>query len=288
MFTLGAVAICGLPPLNGFVSELLVYLALFGTAGVEGGVSLTGAALAAPVLAATGALALACFVKVTGAVFLGQPRTDAAMRIHESPMSMLMPMFVLAACCAGLGLAPALAAPMLQRAIHAWVGSETDGMPGLTSLAPLHWVSMSSVGLVVLSIAVWAIILGLARRRPTLAAGTWDCGFAALSPRMQYTASSFAQQAVDLLAFLLRPREHRPHLHGQFPHRVGFKSHVDDLVLDGWILPSLRWIERWFMRLRVLQHGRVQLYVLYVLVVLLLMLLVTFPIYELALHLLSR
>ena len=312
LFTIGAVAICGLPPLNGFVSELLVYLGLFHTLGIgaEGPSSLAGAALAVPVLAITGALALACFVKVIGAVFLGQPRRAVPAHVHESPMSMLTPMIVLAACCVGLGIAPGLAAPLLQRAIQAWTGPTAEGAPALASLAPLGWITAANASLLVLSIGGLVITVGLARRaaiRPASGmrrAGTWDCGFAmtaADAPRIQYTASSFAQLLVGLMKFLLRPREHRPRLHIQFPHRrvdkaggvgasggVGFKSHVDDLVLDGWILPALRTIETWCMRLRVLQYGRVQLYVLYVLLALIVMLLATFPVYDLLLQLLSR
>jgi formate hydrogenlyase subunit 3/multisubunit Na+/H+ antiporter MnhD subunit len=288
LFTIGAVAICGLPPLNGFVSELLVYLGLFGTVGIGDDESLIGPALAAPVLAGTGALAVACFVKVVGAVFLGQPRLNSAGQAHESPASMLGPMALLAALCAGLGLAPFLAAPMLQNAIEAWTGSASAVLPRLTSLAPLTWMSMTNAGLIVLAAAIYMVILGLIRHRPRPSAVTWDCGFAAPTPKMQYTASSLAQSLVGLLAFLLRPREHRPHLHGHFPHHVGFRSHVDDVVLDRWVLPALRLIERWFGWLRVLQYGRVQLYVFYVLVTLIVMLLATFPVYDLLLQLLSR
>ena len=77
-FLVGAVAICGLPPLNGFVSEFLIYLGLFGTLGHGGGPSFAGAAFAAPALALIGALAVACFVKVYGAVFLGTARSEHA------------------------------------------------------------------------------------------------------------------------------------------------------------------------------------------------------------------
>ncbi len=94
-FLVGAVAICGLPPLNGFVSEFLIYLGLFGTARHQHGPTFAGAAFAAPALALIGALAVACFVKVYGAVFLGTARSEHAEHAHESPLSMLGPMGVL-------------------------------------------------------------------------------------------------------------------------------------------------------------------------------------------------
>ena len=115
-FLVGAVAICGLPPLNGFVSEFLIYLGLFGTLGGRGGPHRSPLRpLPLPALALIGALAVACFVKVYGAVFLGTARSEHARHAHESPPSMLGPMSVLVACCFLIGLAPLLVAPLLAR-----------------------------------------------------------------------------------------------------------------------------------------------------------------------------
>src|SRR5205085_822011 len=98
LFVLGAAAITGLPPLNGFVSEWLVYLGLFDAVAERGGA--TWAAIPAAVcLAMTGALALACFIKVCGVVFLGLSRSDAAARAHECGWSMRAPMLLLAIPC---------------------------------------------------------------------------------------------------------------------------------------------------------------------------------------------
>jgi hydrogenase-4 component B len=199
---------------------------------------------------------------------------------------MLLPMAVLAACCAGLGVAPLLAAPLLQDAAGVWAGAVA--LPAVESLAPLRAIGLANCGLIALAALVLLAVTGLRRRRPALRACTWDCGFAAPAPRMQYTASSFAQMLVGLMAFVLRPRAHRPHLHGPFPHHVSFKSHVDDLVLDGWLMPVLRTAARWLARLRVLQYGSSQLYVLYVLIVLVLLLLGAFPVHQVLLRVLAR
>ncbi|HEY4595065.1 MAG TPA: proton-conducting transporter membrane subunit, partial [Thermoanaerobaculia bacterium] len=137
LFLLGALAICGLPPLNGFVSELFVYLGLVRAAIAPGS---AWAALPAPVLAATGALAVACFVRVFGIAFLGTARSPAAREAHESPPLMLAPMAVLAVWCAVLGAAPGLAAPAIERAAAAWAGRPLPGL-ALAGLAPLGWIS---------------------------------------------------------------------------------------------------------------------------------------------------
>ena len=102
---LGAVAISGLPPLNGFVSEWLVYLGMFEAANRAGAAALA-AIPAVVLLAVTGALALACFVKVCGVVFLGAPRSAAADRAHECGWSMRGAMVVLASGCVAIGLVP--------------------------------------------------------------------------------------------------------------------------------------------------------------------------------------
>ncbi|MEW6270068.1 MAG: proton-conducting transporter membrane subunit, partial [Thermodesulfobacteriota bacterium] len=119
-FLVGAVAICGLPPLNGFVSELLVYLGLLRTVAGSGDLAWLAGAFTAPALALVGALAVACFVKVFGIVFLGEPRSGRARAAHESGAPMLVPMAALGGACVVIGVAPALVAPLLDGAVSSW------------------------------------------------------------------------------------------------------------------------------------------------------------------------
>jgi hydrogenase-4 component B len=119
-FLVGAVAICGLPPLNGFVSEFLIYLGLFSTLGLDDGPAWPSAALGAPVLALIGTLAVACFVKAYGAVFLGSARSEHALHARESGLAMVGPMTVLVACCVFIGVAPTWIGPLLARGVAAW------------------------------------------------------------------------------------------------------------------------------------------------------------------------
>jgi len=99
-FLVGATAISGLPPLNGFISELLIYVGLFRATTAGSGRLWIAAALSAAGLALIGALAVACFVKVFSAVFLGVPRSEATARAHEANWKMTAPMGVLALLCA--------------------------------------------------------------------------------------------------------------------------------------------------------------------------------------------
>jgi hydrogenase-4 component B len=260
----GAVAICGLPPLNGFVSELLIYLGLFRTLNAAAGPSWVGAAFTAPFLAMVGALAVACFVKVFGTVFLGYPRSIAAQQAHEAPGSMLWPMAILAVACCAIGLAPAVLAPVLDHAIATWAPDTLGVRPSLATLAPLGWVSVVGILLLTLVGSGFCMLWRCLRQGAFRTVGTWDCGYAVPGPRMQYTASSFAQFLVHLFAWALRPRLHAPHLAGIFPSAGRFASHTDDTVLHGFVLPLSGRIECLLARFRILQQGRIQLYILYI------------------------
>ena len=274
LFFIGAVAICGLPPLNGFVSELFVYLGLFRT--LDGW---AGAALAAPALALVGALALACFVKAFGAVFLGVARRRPIERMHEAAATMVLPMMVLAACCAVVGFWPPVIVRPVQAVIAQWNGGAA-GAPGLESLAPLRAIRTINLSL---AGGVFGVVLlyrlGAARRfeRRSL---TWDCGYARPGARMQYTASSFAGILVGLFGAVLRPRVHGPEILTPFPAVSKFESHVEDVVLDGVLAPMWRRFRSRLGGLRVLQQGSVQTYLLYILTILLFLLLLTIPVKE--------
>ena len=217
-------------------------------------------------LALIGALALACFAKAFGAVFLGMARTPAAEGVHESPRSMLVPMGVLVLACALIGLAPALVAPALDRVVAALGPPAAAGLPALSGLA-----SLSLLSLLALAFLGLALVLGLwlrpRRRDATLP--TWDCGYAAPSARMQYTASSFADGPVSGLRWVLLPRIHRGRVRGLFPGPAHYESHVPDPVLDRAAAPALRLSARGLSLLRFVQGGHLPVYLLYVLFTLL-------------------
>lgn len=272
-FLVGAVAICGLPPLNGFVSEFLVYLGLFRTLGIAEGPSLAGAAFAAPALALIGALALACFVKVYGAVFLGTARSEHTQNAHESPWTMIAPMAVLVVCCFLIGLAPLLIAPILGKGIYTWSPDLTDAVPRLITLAPLQWITMMGLGLSAALLASSTLLWLRLRHSVVAMSATWGCGYVAPTPRMQYTSSSFAQMLVGLFGWALRPHIHLPKDLPRFPQQATFHSEVPDTVLDEAVLPAFRFGAWLFSWLHVFQRGTIQTYLLYIFMALIALLL---------------
>ncbi|MGD9856178.1 MAG: proton-conducting transporter membrane subunit, partial [Planctomycetaceae bacterium] len=269
-FLIGAVAICGLPPLNGFVSELLIYVGLFGTLQTEPGSMAVAAAFSAPGLALVGALAAACFIKVYGIVFLGAGRSEMTAHVHEAGPAMTGPMVLLAGCCVLIGVAPVLFAPLLEQAAASWSAADAGtaarvSQLSLLVLAPLVPVSLISSILIAL-LAVGTAVL-LRRVGPSPSSPTWDCGYAAPSARMQYSSSSFAQWLVDLFGWALRPRMHPPRVATLFPEDSDFESHVDDTVLEGAVHPVTRFLMWLFGLSRHLQQGSLQAYLLYILLI---------------------
>lgn len=261
LFGLGAVAICGLPPLNGFVSEWLVYLGLF-DAAISHGPTVWAAILAAILLAVTGALALACFVKVCSVVFLGAPRSVAAERAHESGPAMRGAMLTLAGACGALGLVPVFFWPAIARAAQAW----RPAWAGAAAPAPLFTLGAVNLGLAaVAGTAAWWLWRRV-RRNGLARALTWDCGYVAPTARMQYTAGSFAATITEWFAFILRPRrhEHRPEVH--FPPAADFAEHTPETVLEQIVEPAGGVVLQISTTVRRLQHGRVQSYLFYLLI----------------------
>jgi len=279
LFAIGAAAICGLPPLNGFVSELLIYLGLFRVAAVADVGVWSVAPLAAPMLAMAGALAIACFVKVFGTVFLGPMRSEEAARAREPRQSMRLAMALLALGCVGIGALPVLLMPLLDRVIGTWMRLGA-APPSLAELVPWHVLMAMNA---VLVSAVLAVAFALHRRslRRIPAQGvTWDCGYARPARTMAYTASSFADLLVSLHAWLLRPRTSRPVSAELFPPVRRYHTSVPEQVLQGVLIPAWAGVRRALMPLRVVQQGRIQQYLMYVLLTLCVLLASLFSIEE--------
>ncbi len=258
-FLIGAAAITGLPPLNGFVSEWLLYLAGFTSMTRE---QVAGSALlmilVVPALALTGALALACFVKAFGAVFLGSSRSEAATHAMEVPATMRVAMAPLALACIAIGALPALFAPILERAVSAAAPRLATPVAMTALLQPIQ-----TSALIVMAVLTLAVVSLLVFTRRAASAVTWDCGYAAPTARMQYTASSLARGLVSFFAWAMPPVVHAPRAFSLFPSSAAFESHVPDTVLDRALLPVLRGA-RWALGFaRFIQHGRMQLYLVY-------------------------
>jgi len=270
-FLTGAVAISGLPPLNGFVSEFLLFLGAFrGVASLPARGSLPSL-LVITGLGLIGGLAAACFAKAFGIVFLGNPRSAAASGSREVGPAMLLPMLFLAAACIAVGLlSPQLVAglaPVVSSVARVPESVLREELAGAgTILSRFVGVALMLFGFLLL---LALLRREMVRRRPVARGVTWDCGFIAPTARMQYTASSFAQPLLELFGPLLGTREQTSPPAGYFPRKASFASATPDAFLRMLFVPSFAGVARGLARLRRLQEGRVQVYVLYIAVTLL-------------------
>ena len=269
-FLIGAAAICGLPPLSGFVSEFLIYLGAVAGTGSQARIAPAWPLMSVLVvggLALIGGLAAACFSKAFGIVFLGQPRSEEAARAHEARAAMRWPMLVLAGLCMLIGLA----APLWSLALQPAVAIVLPQNMRAASMASAHSTALWLTGAACGSYILLALIVLLLYVRRKLLAGrhvprsvTWDCGYAAPTPRIQYTASSFTRPLTQLFRLFLQPRDQIGPPHGLFPEPASLRTHTPDLFRRYVYEPLFKSVAWTASKLHWLQEGRIQIYVLYI------------------------
>jgi hydrogenase-4 component B len=159
--------------------------------------------------------------------------------------------------------------------VESWAPGTTAAGGRLEAFAPLGTVGAACFALLCGLLVAVCGLRWVVQHRPVAVGATWGCGYAAPTERMQYTSSSFAQMLVRYFAWVLVPRirKPKPRQLAIFPEKSGFHSEVPDAVLDRAVFPILSggaWI---LSRLRVLQRGNVQAYLLYIFLALLVLLL---------------
>jgi hydrogenase-4 component B len=268
-FLIGATAIVGLPPLNGFVSEFLVFYSGFFAViqpalspAVAGMIVLTAMGL-------IGGLAAACFAKAFGIVFLGSPRGAGAGAAREVARPMCAAMAILALLCFVLGLAAPTVVAALDRVVAAATGLPTSGVRDqlATVTAPLRFAVWLFAVLIVIAASIWV----MRSRRLAFAAApsaqVWGCGYTKPTVRMQYTASSFAEPLITQFRVFVRNRETMVRPEGYFPASASYSSESSDPFLRELFAPVFRWFDH-LIHLEIFQHGLLHVYVLYLVVTL--------------------
>jgi hydrogenase-4 component B len=259
----GSLAISALPPFNGLVSEWLLYLGLLKAGMAGSGFGGLVPLLLVGALGLTGALAVVAFTRLTGIALFGEPRSTQASHAHESGAKMIVPMSLLLLTCLAIGLRPQWAVGLLASplALLAPVSPEVL-TSALTPVAQIgHWAAL----LILVLAATTLGLLWLLRFRPSSRVSTWGCGFSFPSARMAYTGDGFAELTQNhLLPSGLRLTTECAPVAGLFPRVVRLAQHGLDPVLGRWFLPGFERVADRCVRLRWLQQGRLQVYLLYV------------------------
>lgn len=276
-FAFGALAAAALPPGNGFVSEWLLLQGLIHSLSGVGSPPVVVAIampLAVGVVALTAGLGVVTFVKAFGTGFLARPRSAAAAATAESSLAMQVGMGLAAAACAGLALAPAAAGTVSARVMSV-LPSVRDGAPladsGITlrlngiagSMSPL----IIAAGLLLAALTVTGLARWAGRGFPRRVAPVWGCGGTRLDPRMEYTATSFAEPLARVFDDVLRPEQDvmvTPYVESRYlVESVEFRQRVPDR-LEARLYPPILGAARWWgEKSRALANGSVHRYLAY-------------------------
>ena len=273
----GTLAIAGLPPLNGFVSEWLLLQAFLLTPGLPHSYLNMLVPVAAAALALAAALAAYVMVKFYGIVFLGQSREEKLSTAHDAGVWEKLGMAWLALGCLLLGLFPVSVILRLD-AVTQLISGHTLGAtaaqtgwlfltpmaPERASYSPLFFLIVIATVVALTFFTVRRFYHGRLKRGPA-----WDCGYPAQTPRMQDTAEGFGQPIRQIFEFFFKierevpnPFDRQPRYHGKTEDRLWY-----------WLyLPVARLVERASALIGKMQHGRIHVYLMYSFVTLLVLL----------------
>lgn len=192
LFLVGVISISALPPFNGFVSELLIFQVFFKSALITSPLIKVILYLSLSLLALTSGLALACFVKVFGAVFLAVPRSEKSSSAKEAPFSMLLGQSLLAFWCLVLGLFSFQIFNIIENTLHV-----NFSLPNLLYISSLFLILIAGV----------LIFIHFFASKKTRTTETWGCGIYSQNKGMEYTATGFSEPIVTIFSSIYRTKK---------------------------------------------------------------------------------
>ncbi|HLG04128.1 MAG TPA: proton-conducting transporter membrane subunit [Bacteroidia bacterium] len=265
LFLAGALAICGLPPLNGFVSEFLIY------AGLIEGIKTNNVQFSSMMilcmsgLAIVGSISLLTFTKAFGTIFLGSPRTGLQHHPKEVSVIMRLPLYIILTIMLLIGIFPSIILiPVTSVAtIFNPSASYGDLISGpLQTLTIIGRVSLLMSGLAFL---IFYIRRNIAAQKPSAVSPTWGCGYAAPTVKMQYTGKSFSKSLAKLFSFITTEKKkyHEIESLSVFPETRKYSSHYAEFFETHIIDKANNRIIAFFNYFTFIHKGKIQMYVLY-------------------------
>lgn len=278
LFLIGSLAICGLPPFNGFISEYLIYLGMFrsiSAASLYQSIALIGAIVG---LAFIGGLAIFCFTKAFGIVFLGEARSSRASSVYEVSKDMIFPQYISVAFIMLIGLAsPWFVKPVFGIVTTGFRLGDISFASG-TSASNLAQISIIS-GIFIVTTIVLLIYRYYHLKSKTISyQPTWGCGYTAPGPEQQYTATSYAYNYNHLAKPVLQTEKIMKDILEDeiFPDKRDFKSRSDDIFKKLLIDKPVDLLTGLLKKVAVMQTGKIQHYILYAFLFMLIVLLLTY------------
>jgi len=265
LFLIGSLAICGLPPFNGFVSEFFIYTGLFNGLQSNDFLFIMALLFAILGLVVIGGLALICFTKAFGIIFLGNSRDHEVRNFSkEKPMD-FFPLYIVALGILIIGLLPVILAPALLKITQMYMSASVIPVtPAYNSiLGNLTSVGWYSLGFIALTALLYFLRHIITSRRAQTIEATWGCGYTGDASKMQYTASSFIRSYRKLAGSFLMIKKDKQEASGLYPEHINQETHPYDRVENWFIDKPLHLIRRFLNRFVFLQNGNIQAYILY-------------------------
>jgi formate hydrogenlyase subunit 3/multisubunit Na+/H+ antiporter MnhD subunit len=267
LFLFGALAIGGLPPFNGFISEFLIYSGIlegFNSAGIA---LITLMILTFAGLGIIGGISILAFTKTFGTIFLGSPRQEQDHLPEEVPAIMLLPQYMITIAMIGIAFFPGLLISILEKVMNPITGPnirfDTGALAGYTDV--MKNISLASVIFIALTGVLLFLRWYFMRKTEVTVSSTWGCGYSALDPRMQYTGKSFSKSFGKLMNFTLIEKKGYDEIErtDTFPGKRRYRSFYLDIIEKGIIDPSVGWITKFINLFQFIQNGKIQAYVIY-------------------------
>jgi hydrogenase-4 component B len=278
VFLIGALAIGGLPPFNGFISEFLIYTGLIEGVHSNNNSQIILFVLSIAGMSIIGGLSVLTFTKAFGTIFLGQPRNTLHHRPHEVSNLMLVPQYIIIGVMLSIAFLPQYYMHIIGNMLLIINPIHPDTV-NLTAIAlTTAHISIYSLLLTGIVAAIWTLRYIVLRNRAERTATTWGCGYIAPDSRQQYTAKSFSKPLGKIFNFLLIEKKQFDELEkGEiFPVKKSYVSHYQDFFEHNLINPVTERLvlsANWFS---FVQNGRIQSYVLYGIIFIMAILILSF------------
>lgn len=266
-FLIGGMAIGGLPPFNGFVSEFLIYSGLLLGIKSVGITYITLMIFSLAALALIGGLSMLTFTKGFGTIFLGNPRT----RLHQPPqevsIGMRLPQYFILLIMVSIGLFPQFYFSTVNDIVFKFIPAASSGklLIPVSLMNSIAGIGKSAMLFIVLMILIYLLRKSISRKHVALTGPTWGCGYAVPTPKMQYTGKSFSKSLGKLLNLIVLENKKYKELTALeiFPKGRKYASHYNDLFvikIFNSVVDRLLFSMNYF---KFIQNGKIQMYILY-------------------------
>jgi hydrogenase-4 component B len=277
IFLIGAIAIGGLPPFNGFVSEFIIYIGLIDGIHSNSLSQILLFVLSLAGLSVIGGLSVLTFTKTFGTIFLGQPRAELQHKPHEVSKLMLVPQYVIIAIMLSVAFIPQFYMGIIGNALMLMTPLYADMNIIEGYINTIRGISLYSLLLIGIAALIWLVRSFVLQKRAQRIDSTWGCGYVAPNSRIQYTGKSFSKPLGKILNFLLIENKHFEELKtGEiFPEKRSYVSHYHDFFERNLIEPFTKRLNYSANYFSFITNGRIQSYVLYGIVFILAMFILT-------------